>query len=206
MCKKILIMNTILIMIPTIVFAERDSYDAIASISNSVLNALSWIGYAIALAMLIVLGIKYLLSGANEKAKLKEKVFPYLIGIALIVLCVTITKSVADIVSKNEKDPSGSFVDKTTDLSGLTFGERDFEYEEEYDLTTYEGQQAFINKDGEDYRKLNAFYLANPSSIPNECEGKTGDNPLEVHSFVADKKGNTYTCENCELYIDPRNN
>lgn len=209
MYKKMLIISLMLIMIPTLAFAETDSYDAIATISNAILSALSWVAYAIALAMLIVLGIKYLLSGANEKAKLKEKVFPYLIGVALIALCVTIAKSVANIASRGESDdPAGSFVDKTTELSGLNFGEREFSDEEgEYDLTTFEGREAFINKDGEEYANLNRFLLNNPIlNIPETCNGKTGENPMEVHSFVPDKNREVYSCscEECDVIIDTR--
>ena len=86
------------------VFAGSEDEAVIKSISNSILNALSWFAYIIALGVLIFFGIKYLLAGANEKANLKGMLPKYLIGIALIVLCFTIAKAVANIAGNDQAE------------------------------------------------------------------------------------------------------
>ena len=101
--KLISMMFLIMIMIPTIVLAD-DSYNTIAKVSNSLLAALSWVGYAVALGMLLFIGIKYVMSGANEKANLKGKLVTYVVGIGLIGFCSTIAAAVAGIANKDGKN------------------------------------------------------------------------------------------------------
>ena len=61
---------------------------------NTVLGAIQWIGFIVAIAMLIYVGIKYLTSGAGKKAEAKETLIPMLIGAVLVVLAPTIAKAV----------------------------------------------------------------------------------------------------------------
>lgn len=55
-----------------------------------VLGAFQWIGYAIALGMLIYVGIKYTMSAANEKADLKKGLINFVIGAVIIAGAATI--------------------------------------------------------------------------------------------------------------------
>ena len=55
------------------------------TIANKVLGALKWIGVAIAIGMLIFLGIKYVTSSPDGKADLKKQLGVYVIGFAFIV-------------------------------------------------------------------------------------------------------------------------
>ena len=48
------------------------------------LGTLQWVGYLVAIGMLIWVGIKYLMSGAAEKAKAKETLIPIVIGAVLV--------------------------------------------------------------------------------------------------------------------------
>ena len=70
---------------------------------NSVLGAAQWIGFIVAIAMLIYVGIKYLTSGAGKKAEAKETLIPMLIGAVLVVLAPTIAKAVFNTIQ-----PSGT--------------------------------------------------------------------------------------------------
>lgn len=64
---------------------------SVGDISNSVtkiVNAVAYIGYALAIAMLAFLGIKYAMSPANEKADVKQASTSYLIG-AFLIFCAS---------------------------------------------------------------------------------------------------------------------
>ena len=50
MKRKIsVLLSTILILVPTMVFAEDESYNAISNVSKTLLNILSWVGYVVAM-------------------------------------------------------------------------------------------------------------------------------------------------------------
>lgn len=58
-----------------------------------ILGVMQWLGYAIAVGMIIFCGIKFVMAGAGEKAKIKETLVPILIGAILIACAVTITRA-----------------------------------------------------------------------------------------------------------------
>lgn len=72
------------------------------NISNAILSIVTWFAYAIALGTLIFFGIKYMMSGANERANLKGMIPKYLIGIALIILCFSIASGIAEIAGNDD--------------------------------------------------------------------------------------------------------
>ena len=61
---------------------------------EKVLGTIQWIGYVVAIGMLIYVGIKYLTSGAGKKAEAKDTLIPMLIGAALVALAPTIASAV----------------------------------------------------------------------------------------------------------------
>lgn len=71
---------------------EAGPETTIKAISRNIINAVAWFAYAIALGALIFIGIKYVMSGANERANIKGMIPKYLIGIALIVCCTAIVQ------------------------------------------------------------------------------------------------------------------
>ncbi len=52
---------------------------------GNVLGLVQWFGYAIAVGMLMYIGIKYMMASANEKADLKKGAISYVIGAILLV-------------------------------------------------------------------------------------------------------------------------
>ena len=123
MNKKIKFLISMLVMLtmPSLVFAD-DSYNTIQNVSTAMLNAIQWFGYAIAVGILIYMGIKYAMSGANEKAEFKGTFSKYLIGIALIVMCTLIASAVAKIANTDGKNDAGGLVDTGFDLGGMKTG------------------------------------------------------------------------------------
>ena len=60
------------------------STDAISSFGNNIVRILTVVGIVLSVIVLIVLGIKYMMGSAEEKAEYKKTMMPYLIGAALI--------------------------------------------------------------------------------------------------------------------------
>ena len=56
----------------------------ITDIGNSIIRILSTAGIVISVVVLIVLGIKYMMGSAEEKAEYKKTMMPYIVGAALI--------------------------------------------------------------------------------------------------------------------------
>ena len=61
---------------------------------SQVLGAIRWAGYAIAVGMLLYIGIKYVMSAANEKADVKKGLINYVIGVAILVAASTILSAI----------------------------------------------------------------------------------------------------------------
>ncbi|MBO5178760.1 MAG: hypothetical protein J6B87_00210 [Clostridia bacterium] len=106
MSKKIItIIMTLLIIMTTAVYAYNLSgvgpkpISSLAGTAASVLGVMQWGGYIIAVGMLIWVGIKYVTSGAGEKAKAKETLIPIVIGAVLIAAAVTIAGAIFGAVS-----------------------------------------------------------------------------------------------------------
>lgn len=57
---------------------------------SNILGAIQWIGYVFAVGMLLYIGIKYMMSAANEKADLKKGAINYVIGAVVVVAASTI--------------------------------------------------------------------------------------------------------------------
>lgn len=96
----IYIMIIAMLIIPNIVFAFDPAIgnpndnpsvpDGIDDLALTILGVIQWCGYAIALGMLIYIGIKYTMASANEKADLKGASINYVIGAIVIAGAATI--------------------------------------------------------------------------------------------------------------------
>lgn len=95
------------ICMQSIVYAG-DSYSLIADRIGPILNAIAWVGYVIALGMILYIGIKYTMAAANEKANLKQGVINYLIGAFLIIGASAIANIISSIATRGSgQDASG---------------------------------------------------------------------------------------------------
>ena len=65
---------------------------------GKILGAIQLFGYAIAIGMLIYIGIKYMMSSANEKAELKQVSIYYIIGAIVIIASSTIFRMLTHFV------------------------------------------------------------------------------------------------------------
>lgn len=56
----------------------------VKNFSASIINVVSIVGSAAAIITLIILGIKYMMGSAEEKAEYKKTLLPYIIGAAMV--------------------------------------------------------------------------------------------------------------------------
>ena len=72
----------------------------LSKIASNSLGWVRWFGYAIAIAMLLYIGIKYMMASANEKADLKKGSINYVIGAVLVAAASTLVGAFVDIGAK----------------------------------------------------------------------------------------------------------
>lgn len=105
MKKTVKIMSTILLTIMLVatlastVFAKPDVEGIITSVENdstvqdtskittlgaNIVNIMQIVGIVIAVVVILVIGIKYLIGSAEEKAEYKKTLLPYIFGAAMV--------------------------------------------------------------------------------------------------------------------------
>lgn len=72
----------------------------VTDFSNGVINIISLVGSAVAIIALIVLGIKYMMGSAEEKAEYKKTLLPYIIGAVMVFGASVLTKFIYDMMVK----------------------------------------------------------------------------------------------------------
>lgn len=66
----------------------------LTDIGNKLIGIITTVGVVVAVVVLLVLGIKYMMGSASEKAEYKKTMIPYLVGAILIFGASAITKVV----------------------------------------------------------------------------------------------------------------
>lgn len=60
------------------------------TVVGKIIGFIQYAAWAIAIGMIIYIGIKYMMSGAGDKAKVKETLLPYLVGAICVGAATTI--------------------------------------------------------------------------------------------------------------------
>ena len=76
-----------------------DAQEDITGIGNQIIGIITTVGVVVAVVILLVLGIKYMMGSASEKAEYKKTMIPYLVGAILIFGASAITQVVVNIAS-----------------------------------------------------------------------------------------------------------
>lgn len=79
-----------------------DASGSVQNIGNQIIGIITTIGVVVAVVVLLVLGIKYMMGSASEKAEYKKTMIPYLVGAILIFGASAITKVVVALGSNIE--------------------------------------------------------------------------------------------------------
>ena len=103
--KYVLLITVLLLVMQSIAYANTvsttttsstgDSYTQIKTKIVPIIQALSWFGYAIALGMFMYVGIKYMLSTADDRARVKQGLINFLIGAVIIAGASTLANIVS---------------------------------------------------------------------------------------------------------------
>lgn len=102
---KIVTFTTMLVMIalsimpafamdPGSVSIDESQTGSISTIGGQIIGIVTTIGAVISVLILVVLGIKYMLGSAEEKAEYKKTMLPYLIGAVLVFAASAIARVV----------------------------------------------------------------------------------------------------------------
>lgn len=79
--------------------SESGAQGSVVNIGNQLIGIITTVGVVVAVVVLLVLGIKYMMGSAAEKAEYKKTMIPYLVGAVLIFGASAITKVVVDLGS-----------------------------------------------------------------------------------------------------------
>lgn len=71
-------------------------------IGNLVIGIIKAVGTIITVAVMMLLGIKYMMGSAEEKASYKKSMIPYLVGVVLLFGAVNLTGAMYDIITNGD--------------------------------------------------------------------------------------------------------
>ncbi len=73
--------------------------DKVVNLGATIVTIMQTVGIVVAVVVLLILGIKYMMGSAEEKAEYKKTMIPYLVGAILIFASTTIVKVVYSIAN-----------------------------------------------------------------------------------------------------------
>ena len=76
-----------------------DAQEQVVNIGNQIIGIITTVGVVVSVIILLVLGIKYMMGSASEKAEYKKTMIPYLVGAVLIFGASAITTVVVQLAS-----------------------------------------------------------------------------------------------------------
>lgn len=81
---------------PDDIKADKDTNadDTISNIGSTILSIITSVGMVLAIIVVAVLGVKYMMGSAEEKAEYKKTMIPYLVGAILVFGATAIGKGV----------------------------------------------------------------------------------------------------------------
>lgn len=86
--------STVLGLTPADMTGTEPTSNDISDLGNKIIGILQTLGIVLSVVILIILGIKYMMGSAEEKAEYKKTMIPYLVGAAFIFLAPTIANVV----------------------------------------------------------------------------------------------------------------
>ncbi len=77
--------------------------DKVVSLGATIVTIMQTVGVVVAVVVLLILGIKYMMGSAEEKAEYKKTMIPYLVGAILIFASTTIVNVVYNMANAFNK-------------------------------------------------------------------------------------------------------
>ena len=75
---------------PADIKADESNTGTITTLGSQIIGIVTTIGSVVAVLILVVLGVKYMMGSAEEKAEYKKTLMPYVIGAVLVFAASTI--------------------------------------------------------------------------------------------------------------------
>ena len=91
--------STIFAITPSDVVAKDPGGTDIQNLGGKILGILQTVGIVLSVIVLVILGIKYMMGSAEEKAEYKKTMIPYLVGAVFIFLAPTIANTVYSLIT-----------------------------------------------------------------------------------------------------------
>ena len=77
----------------------QDNGSGLTGIGQSIINIISVVAIVVAVIVLLVIGVKYMMGSASEKAEYKKTMIPYLVGAILVFGAGAIAQVVVNLAS-----------------------------------------------------------------------------------------------------------
>lgn len=124
MKKKSFICLLVMILIFSMNVVLANAESGLVEVSWRITSAVLWVGYAVALGMVVYIGVKYITGAADTKANMKSAVVNYLIGALIVFSATTIAGVVIKIAGKDGGNSAGALASEIVDAanSAASFG------------------------------------------------------------------------------------
>ena len=99
---------------------DVDGTDEIVDLGRKVVGVIQVSGAIISIAIMALLGIKYITSSLEEKADVKKAMIPYIVGAILLFSTTTIVNLVYNVITgKGETTPANPYSGTGTSTAGM---------------------------------------------------------------------------------------
>ena len=95
--------TTVFGLTPSELTGTAPSGNEIKDLGNKIIGILQAVGTVLAVVILVILGLKYMMGSAEEKADYKKTMIPYIVGAVFIFLAPTIANMVYNFVQPSAK-------------------------------------------------------------------------------------------------------
>lgn len=85
---------------PSTLTGTYNETSGITTLGQQIIGIITTIGIVVSVVVLVILGIKYMIGSAEEKAEYKKTMIPYIIG-AILVFAASTIASIVMSISKN---------------------------------------------------------------------------------------------------------
>lgn len=101
------------------IFGGGSPEDAAKTIGEQALSVIGVVAGAVAVGMIVYIGIKYMFSGAGGMAKVKTNLLPWLIGLILIAASSAVVDTAKNIIGRNGGDLTNVAKEAANSILGL---------------------------------------------------------------------------------------
>ena len=81
--------------------AKAGDTTKVTNIGGKIINIIQVVGIVVAIAVVLIIGIKYMTGSVEQKAEYKKVMIPYIIGAVLLVAGTSIVKVIFNTINSN---------------------------------------------------------------------------------------------------------